>query len=461
MKKVVFFALALMSLSFVSAINIDVQKISSGEVLIAGLDEPIIFSLSITNNGPSGNFNFYNLVSFAMTPESVYIAEGDTEAVQLELTPLGKIDERGSYAITYYIKSEDGTQEQRTLTFKIIELEEAFTISSSDLDPESTSVDVSIKNNENFDFGNIGASFESPFFKFEREFSLGPQETKTFNVGLDSNKSRGLVAGYYTMTAEVSKGDVRGNVDGVVRFIEKDIVTTVNSEFGFLVDTQIIEKTNDGNVVQKTETVVKKNIIPRLFTSLEPKPDLVERKGTTIYYTWINEIKPGEKIQIMVKTNWLFPFIILLLLISIVVLTKRYSKTNLVLKKKITFVRAKGGEFALKVSVLVSSKKYLERVNVVDRLPPLVDVYERFGGDQPSKIDRKNKRIEWNFEKLEAGEIRVLSYVIYSKVGVLGRFALPSATAIYEKEGEIHETESNRTFFVAEQRSKKEDSEEI
>ena len=47
--------------------------------------------------------------------------------------------------------------------------------------------------------------------------------------------------------------------------------------------------------------------------------------------------------------------------------------------------------------------------------------------------------------------MRVLSYVIYSKVGVLGRFALPPATALYEMQGKVEESQSNRAFFVAEQ----------
>ena len=72
-------------------------------------------------------------------------------------------------------------------------------------------------------------------------------------------------------------------------------------------------------------------------------------------------------------------------------------------------------------------------------------------------MDEKNRRIEWNFEKLEAGEIRVISYIIYSKVGVLGKFALPSASAIFEREGEIKEERSNRAFFLAEQRTKDEE----
>ena len=90
----------------------------------------------------------------------------------------------------------------------------------------------------------------------------------------------------------------------------------------------------------------------------------------------------------------------------------------------------------------------------MDRIPPLASVYERFGGERPARFDEKTKRIEWELGNMDAGERRVLSYVIYSKVGVMGTFTLPGATAVYEKDGEIHEVESNRAFFIAEQRGK-------
>ena len=190
-----------------------------------------------------------------------------------------------------------------------------------------------------------------------------------------------------------------------------------------------------------------------MFTSFSPEPDSVDRNGFKVYYTWTKEIKPGETLEIAVKTNWLFPLLIVLFIVAIVLLAKQYSKTHLVLRKKVTFVKAKGGEFALKVSIFVNAKKYVERISVIDRLPPLVKIYEKFGKEEPTRVDEKNRRLEWNFEKLEAGEIRVLSYIIYSKIGIIGKFALPSATAVYEHEGNIHESESNKAFFVAEQRS--------
>jgi hypothetical protein len=455
MKKILLMLLLILLVApLILAINIEVEKKSAGEVLITELNNPVVFNLSITNLGGSDNFEFYNLLGFLMSPEKISIKHDETKEVQLKITPIASIGERGFYSIDYYIKASDGSQAQENLTFKIVNLKDALVVGSGDIDPESTSVEIFVKNMENFDFGDIDADFSSPFFDVEKSFSLGPKETKTFTVQLDSEDFKELTAGFYTLTAKINVDGKEAETEGTIKFVEKDILTTTKRDFGFLITNKIIEKKNTGNTIERSETVIKKNIISRLFTSFNPAPDLVEREGASVYYTWNQEIKPGETAQIIVKTNWLFPFLIILFVILIVFLTKKYSETNLVLKKRVSFVKAKGGEFALKVSIFVNARKYVERVNILDRIPPLVEVYEKFGGDQPSRVDKKNRKVEWNFEKLEAGEMRVISYIIYSKVGVLGRFALPTATAIYERNGEIHESESNRAFFVAEQRRK-------
>ena len=144
-------------------------------------------------------------------------------------------------------------------------------------------------------------------------------------------------------------------------------------------------------------------------------------------------------------------------MVIIVVFVKRFTGTHVIVRKRVNFVRAKGGEFALKVSIITKATQHVERVNLVDRLPMMVKLHEKTGGEQPTRVDEKNRRIEWNFDKMEAGEIRVVSYIVYSKVGVVGKFELPTAMAIFEREGDIHEVESNKAFFVAEQRPMSED----
>jgi hypothetical protein len=54
------------------------------------------------------------------------------------------------------------------------------------------------------------------------------------------------------------------------------------------------------------------------------------------------------------------------------------------------------------------------------------------------------------FDKLEEGERRVLSYIVFSKVGVLGKFELPRTRSSFEREGEVKRSISNKVYFVSE-----------
>lgn len=453
MKKIVLLLLVLLVFPSVLAINLQVEKVSSEEVLIIGISKSTLFDLKITNNESADNFEFYNLLGFSMFPVgTVPINGGETKEIVLGISPLGRTDARGFYNFEYYIRASDGAEQKETIMFQIMDVKDAIIINSGDVDPESNEIEISLKNRVNFDFGDVNAKFSSLFFDLEENFSLGPKEIKNFTIQLNNEDFRRLIAGFYTINAEIKIEDHVSEIEGIVKFVEKDLVTTTKKEFGIFVNTNIIEKKNEGNTIEHSETVIKKNIISRLFTSFSPDPDIVEREGATVYYTWIADVGPGETYEISVRTNWFFPLLIIIFIVAIVIFVKKYSGTDVILKKKVSFVKAKGGEFALKVSILVQAQKYVERVNIVDRLPALVKIYERFGGDRPDRIDEKNRRLEWNFEKLEQGERRVLSYIIYSKIGVVGKFALPQATAVFEREGKIKEVDSNRTFFVAEQR---------
>lgn len=455
MKRLVIFFVVLLLFPSIFALNLDVKKVSSGEVMIAGLDKPAKFVLEITNNGPEENLEFYNLLGFAMYPAgTVHFDALEKKTVDLEIYPIGDFDHMGSFTFPYYIKNQDDAQIQQSLTFRRIKLADAFEIGGSEINPEENTVSLYIKNLENFDFGEVEASFSSAFFDFDKKFELGPKETKEFTVDLNKDEISKLLAGFYTMKVEISVDNQKTTLEDNLEFIEKSYVKTEEQDSGIIIRTNTITKTNEGNVLSDAEIKLQKSIISKLFTTMNPEPTISERSGFYYYYTWSDELAPGEELVVKSTTNWLIPLLIVLLIVAVVIIARQYAKTNLVLKKKVSFVRAKGGEFALKISVFVNAKKYIEKVRVVDRLPSLAKLYEKFGIEKPSRVDEKLKRLEWNFEKLESGEVRVLSYIIYSKVGVLGKFALPKASAIYEKDGVIHEAESNRAYFISEQRTK-------
>lgn len=456
MKKIlILFIIMLLVLPAISAINLEVEKNATKDIMIFGINEPVMFDLKVKNLGEADSFRFDNLLGFRMFPiGTVFIGKMETKDIELIIYPREYLTIQGFYNFKYTIRASDSTEQKESVVFKIIELKDAFEIGVSEIDPESNSINVFIKNKENFNFEEINAKFSSAFFSFENTFSLNSKETKEFSVDLNNEDFNKLNAGFYDLNAEVKVNDLNANINGVIKFVEKDITTTIKTDYGFVINVKTIEKTNKGNTIFSSETVVVKNIISRLFTTFNPEPEIVEREGFKIIYTWTKNLKPGESQEIIVKTNWIFPLLIILFLIAIVILVKQYGRSDLVLRKRVSFVNAKGGEFALKVTIFVHAKKYVERVSIIDRLPSLVKVYERFGGEKPLRVDEKTRRIEWSFEKLEAGETRTLSYIIYSKIGILGKFALPSSVAIYEKDGEVHETESNRAFFVSEPRKK-------
>lgn len=433
-------------------LSLEVESLGSREVMVAGVDFPTIFNLKLTNNGDSNNFRFSNSLAFEMEPvEKILIESEGVKEIQLKIYPRENLDYRGFYKFNYKIFRDKQETLEKELIFEIIDLEDAFEIGANNFNVEKNSLNVYVENTRNFNFESLNILFSSSFFDLEKDLTLGPNEKKEFEVVLNKDDFRKLLAGFYTLEAKIKAGEVSSKIEGIINFEEVDSLVTETQNYGFFIGTDIIEKTNDGNVMQEAIVSMKKNVLTRLFTSISPEPTSVQREGWSVYYTWERQLKPSETLKINVKTNWLFPLIVIILVVLIVAFVKIYSTKDIILKKRVSFVRAKGGEFALKVTLFIKARRYVERVTIMDRLPSLVKLYEKFGIEKPRKIDAKNRKMEWGFDKLDAGEVRSLSYIIYSKVGVLGRFALPSAVALYERNGDVREIESNKAFFMAEQ----------
>lgn len=451
MKKWFIFLLTLLIIPSILAVNLQIEKLNSEEVMILDLGNSAVFDLKIKNNGPTDDFQIYTFFGSGYSPKEFTLKENEVKTIQFIISPPYDDSRKGTIVFDYFIRGSDNSEYSDELVAKVINLNEAFEVGSADINPESDSVEIYLRNRVNYDFKNINTKFSSIFFNFEESFSLSPKETKKILVKLNQDEIKKFTAGFYTLNADVDYKDKEANIQGTMRFTEKNLVITEIEDYGFLIRTKIITKSNGGNLPEAVRVDMQKNVISRLFTSFSPQPDDIRRQGSRIYYAWNQELPPGEILKVKVKTNWFLPLITIMLIVAIVTFVKEYSKSNLRLRKKITFVKSKGGEFALKVSLIVHARKQIDNVMVIERVPPLVSMHKNFGKEQPKRIDEKNKKAEWHFQRLEAGEKRLITYIIYSKVGVMGKFALPRATGIYERDGKIHETQSNSVFFVTEQ----------
>jgi len=444
--------LILISINLISAISLDVSTKQIQNSAIMDLNEPAVFELIIRNLEEQDSFEIYSLVGIDISPETSFTIDyGKTKTLKIKVMPQESLgSKKGPFTFEYKIKDSKNNLQAEKLTINIIELKDAFSISTENINPNSEKTTMTIKNKLTYNFGEIKAKIQSAFFDFEETFSLAPSETKEFELPINSEKLKTYVAGPYLLNSQITTQDITTNIESIIKFLEQEGIETIDSKEGFLIKRNEISKTNVGNVIKTIEITTGKNILSYLFTTFNIVPTQVERNGFKINYTWKKEIIPNEELKIIIKTNWFYPIIIIVFAIFLFLLIKRYVESDLILKKKVSFVKTKGGEFALKITLKAKSKKFIERINVIDKLPHLVKLYERYGAIAPDKVDLKNHRMEWNIESLNKDEERIFTYIIYSKIGIVGRFELPCAKAIYEKEGKIKEVESNRSFFINE-----------
>lgn len=451
----------LILLPLVLAIDLKIEKEVSEFVIIDGLHAPIEFNLSVTNEGEPTRLQFYNLLGFVMNPiEKIEFEQNETKNIAITIFPRDDLNIRGNYNFKYFIQNDEKEQIEQNLLFKIIGLDDVFSISVEEITLNSDYANITITNKVDFRFEEINLTFISPFFSDKKQISLDPYEKTSLRINLERENLEGIHAGFYTLKTEIDIEKQNTEISRSFKFSEESSLERSCRDSGFIIKTTVIEEENKGNVVAISSIKVEKNIISRLFTSFSVSPDFVERDGTSVFYTWENRISPGEKFSVSVKTNWLFPILIVLFLAFVSFIIKKYSVKELSIRKRVSFVKVKGGEFALKVSIVVSARDDLEKVNIVDRYPPLVRLFERFGHEKPIRVDEEKRKLEWSFDKLDKGEKKILSYLIYSKLGVLGKFELPPSKAFYEKNGEIKETESNKAFFISEQKAEKKSKEQ-
>ena len=185
-----FLFLALLIIPSVFALNIKIEKNSDNEVMVLGAGKPVVFNLSITNLGDSNSLEFYNLLGFNIFPiGTTPIGVGETVNIQLKVSPIEDFDHKGFYTFEYFIRGQDKSKIKESLTFKSIELKNAFEIGSGDIDPNSNSIKILLKNKVNFDFGGIDMKLSSAFFNIEESFSMGPKEEKEFEVKLEIGRA--------------------------------------------------------------------------------------------------------------------------------------------------------------------------------------------------------------------------------------------------------------------------------
>lgn len=453
MKKIILagFFLILIAVSLVSAEpNLEIEKVSKGDAIINEFNQPAVFDFIVDNNGEADYFQIYSLVGVSMYPKGLfYLPKGKT-TIEVRAYPNSELKKiRGYLNFEYQLRGENSGIFKDKLLISIVPFKESLRVFVDDILPNDKEVNVNIENIKNAYIENLDIRFQSEFFDFSRKISFKPHEKLSFRTAIDSEEIRNLVAGIYVVTAAAKAGGVKERFDGLVNYLEREGIAVNKTSSGFIVRKTIITKTNVGNVPNVVNIEVNRDIFTRLFTGYSINPAVSDRGGFSVGYLWKKELQPGESYSVISSTNYTIPFILIILIALTGVAAKMYNRTPVLIVKRVSYVKAKGGEMALKVKVYVKARDAVSNVALTDYVPISTKLYENFG-KKPDKVGENARMLGWNVGNLNSGEERIFSYIVYSNLKVVGRFELPLASAVYERNGSKNHVFSNKTYFVAE-----------
>jgi len=434
--------------------GLELEAEYSTKTLVKEYGSPIVLDLKIINATP-GVYNLYTLADISLTPAEMFtITENGTFEKEFTILPTKSLDIMGLYAFTYTLNQRfTGEKFEKQVTLNRVSITDILDIYSDSISPEDESIIIYVENTEDVTLTGLTAEFSSLVFEnFGETFDLGPHEKRAISIPAEKDALKKTKAGVYVITSVFSTPKEEVEIQGNLYLGEKKSLSTFDETSGILILTTTITKKNVGNVVEETSITMRKNFLSRLFTTFNVEPNQIDRDGFAIEYVWIQEkINPSESFTVQAKTNYVLPFFILVFLVLFFVGLKRFNETKIEVEKSVVPVKTKRGEFALRVTLSLTARKMVENVTLIDKVPAIVKIYNKFGTVKPDKIDASSRRLHWHIGDLDAGESRSYSYVVYSKVGIVGKFSLPSATAVYEKDGQIHEVGSNKVFFMNEQ----------
>jgi len=401
-----------------------------------------------------GIYNVYTLNDVNIFPGDIFYENKSAFERDFDITPMDRLlDSEGIYVLSYFLNQRGVTQVNQKLELQIISVSELFEIVTDDVPLDANFVYVNLNNKYNVALSNLSISLSSILFDFSEVIEVEPMGNVVFKIPIDNKELRKINAGSYIIDVmyDTPKGKV--STTGRLKLSVEEGINTQEDTNGVFVRTTIINKVNTGNVNQNVHIEIEKNIFTRFFTSFNVEPISEVREGSAVTYFWSKKIGPSEEFTVKATTNNFFPVLLIIALIIVFNLLKKVFATKLLIEKSVTPIKTKNGEFALRVYLNVKAKRDLENVVLIDRIPKTVKIYRKFGNSTPDEIDATNRRLKWELGEMASGDERTFTYIVYSRVGYVGRFVLPSALSRFLLGEKIYQVESNSVFFLAEQSS--------
>ena len=465
-KQILLFLLVISLFSSIALAEIGVSVEAVNDVIKLG--ETAEFNVNIVNFGYSAeelDIIFLDDPRWSVETDPLTHLSGIDVPANSEVTSVIKISPvsdapRAQYTYTVMLKSKN-TGEETLFNMSFLFTSEGSTYGGylpslnmdidipEEIDPRSmVELKVNLINRNMLNNTDLEIDIMSDLFEANRVTTLAPLERKTevFEIVYNSDQEpvtdmliitvRAMSKTYSPLRKEIEIG---GFVDVVVSLpeIRKSL---------FKIE-EILVYTNNGNIEAEEEVLFETTLLKQLLSSTNLDPEVVEINGKR-YFKWSLVIPADESVEIEIVRNYR-PIIIALLLITLGIVGYYVFRSPVVVKKEAMILKKRS-----KVKVLIHVKnrtsKLVENVRIIDKLPQLTELQKEFevGTLKPEKVIRHAREgtvIRWQLAHLEPHEERIITYLLNSKMEVIGSYKLPSTIVKFKnKKGKFVKIYSNR-----------------
>ena len=312
-------------------------------------------------------------------------------------------------------------------------------------------VGVSLKSNLNTNIRDVKVVVNSEFFNEERVINFFPyqerEESFTFTIPQLAKPSE------YNLSIRVIQADfLTDNAKILFRVLEKtDVKEKLEVNSQFLKTTYLVTKSNAGNTWVEESFDLPLNMFQRSFASYSADPSSSDGAG----WHWQFRIELDSEYKLSVTINYQPLFAGILLVVFVALLSGYLLSRGVTIRKEILKIKqTPDGMSELKVLLHIKNKsgKSVHNVAVIELLPNLIYPSTQFGTLHPEKVQKGEKgvKLTWTLNELLAGEERILSYTVHSKINMIGKFLLPPALVRYKNpRGKTINSKSNPLSFFS------------
>jgi len=303
------------------------------------------------------------------------------------------------------------------------------------IDPrENVQIRIALSNQNVINYTNLTINVNSRLFKDELHVPLGPKEDKTVEITKKLDDMDAPQDDKISVTVLKEDRLIVSTMPKDFKVAEYSIKEVIPEEKSFLkIKKGIRIKSN--NLDYKTTIKVETTSFKNLFLTSSPRADAIEENGKR-YLVWQVRLDANREASVYTFENYR-PLVLIFILTIMAVLIYFLFRGPIVVRKSIAnVVVSEGGISEAKVVIRVKnrSSKQLTNIEVLDNVPHIAHVEKELsiGSMQPHAIlqhPKKGMMIKWIIESLEAGDERVLSYKLKSRLPILGEFSLSAASA--------------------------------